>query len=231
MIELISLLLLSDRISTKARLKGYISTGRFVLLLIIMWCSFELIGVMIIAENFNQTVFTNSFFDIQYLFVLVLAFIGAFISFGIVHSLKTKEILANYDPDIKIELPFIVNLLEENIFTIITVCVLSLIFIYNFSLYFIIMPLFVFIFTKYGIYKIFFQSDEIVFKYLYGRKKIIQKKQVVKITLNNKLFIELHWKKSSRHSTKSIKFPSNSFIVNKIPIENIKEFLQTTYNG
>ena len=107
MLEIIALLIFSERISAKARLKGYPNTGRFVLLFILMWLGFEITGAIL-----SQFVTPDP--NVRWITGFVFAFIGAYLSFVIVGALKTKEIPAEYDPEKKIEPPFTVNLLREN---------------------------------------------------------------------------------------------------------------------
>jgi hypothetical protein len=214
MFEIIAIILLSEKISTMARVKGYPNTGRFVLLFVSSWFGFEIFGAI------TGSIISSDFF-VLLTFGYVFAIIGAIISFAIVHSLKTKEILSDYDPNIQIGIPFVIKLWKENIISIIAICIFCAILIGLVSYYFFILPILILLFTKYGIYKIVFQSDEIILQYFYGRKKFISKSQIVNAVLNKKLTIEVHWKKSSKHSTKSIKFSSTAFLVKKIPIGNI----------
>lgn len=224
MLEIIALLIFSERISAKARLKGYPNTGRFVLLFILMWLGFEIMGATL-----SQFVTPNP--NVRWITGFVFAFIGAYLSFVIVGSLKTKEIPAEYDPEKKIEPPFAVNLLKENLVAIVAICGFSAVMIYYLSYYLLFIPLLIFLFTKYGIYTIVFHGDRIVLTHLYGRRRTIANEKIVRAVLNTRLQVEVHWKKSAKHSTKSIKFAANAFLAEKIPLENIKRFLRETYSA
>jgi MFS family permease len=161
MLEIIAIILLSEKISTKARLKGYLNTGRFVFLFVLMWCVFEIIGSVIGTVIFNQVIIT-------WFVAIIFAVIGAYLSFFIVDKLKTKEILTDYDSNVQIDLPFTIKLWKENITTIITVSLASALLAAYLSYYFLIIPVLIFGFTKYGISEIIFQPEEITYKYFYG---------------------------------------------------------------
>lgn len=219
MLEIIAILILAERISTKARLKGYIKTGRFILLFIFMWYLFEFIGGIT-----GSLIGMNNI--LLWFFSFLFSLAGAYIAFLIVGMLKAKEILTAYDPDVKIDTPFEVNLFSENLVVLAGVGIIIGILMYFATYYFIILLIIVLLFTKYGIYKIVFQQDGISVRYLYGKKYTIEKKQVVRALVNNKLYIEIHWKKSPKHSTRTLKFSSNSFLMKKISVENISRFLE-----
>ena len=220
MLELIAIALLSDKISSRARMKGYPRTGRFVLLFIFLWFFFEVLGIVLGSLFFGGT---RARFSLAY----PLAGLGAFISFKIVDMMETRRFRTEYDPSAAVATPCSVRLWKEHLIPIAAISVVSALMAVFLHWSLLAITLLIFLFTKYGMYDITFNTGSIVIRYFYGRKRTIGAEQIVKLLLNAKLFIELHWKKSRKHSTKTMKFSSGSFLEKDIPIDNIKRFLLT----
>lgn len=108
--------------------------------------------------------------------------------------------------------------------------IITLLLMINFSYYMFIIPVLFIIFTRYKIYKIIFNGDSVIFRYIYFIKKIITKDQIVRIYINQNSTIEFSWKKDSKHSTKVIKIPLDSFLNRNMTIDDARYFFRTTYN-
>lgn len=219
MLEIIAIILLSEKISNKARQKGYPKTGRYVLLFLVFWFSFEFIGA-IIGYMFSPKLY------VYYPIALIFAIIGYLISSKIVNSLKQKEIKTDYDPDIVIELPFKIKVWKDNIIQVFSILILCIVISKIINVY-IAGFIFIILVLVYAKYEVVFNESGIIIKYLYGRKQKINKEYIRKLLLNNKLMIEVGWKKNSKDTTKTRQFSANAFILHQIPIENIKRFLET----
>ncbi len=224
MIEIIALILLSEKISIKARLKGYPNTGIFIIMFILLWIVFESIGTIIgTIININKA--------LPYTIGYTFAFVSAFLSFKIIDFIKPREIKKEYDPNIEIVLPYNVYIWKERIIQLIIILIITVLLCIYLTKVFIIIPILIILFTNYGIYSIIFGNDNITIIYYYGRKRIINNNQIVRLILNQKLIIELNWKISSKHSTKVIKFSSSQFLQNNIPLDNITNLLKSRYTN
>jgi hypothetical protein len=68
------------------------------------------------------------------------------------------------------------------------------------------------LFYELGVYKYTFNTGDITIRFLYGRKKIIAKDRIIRIALSRlKDKLEIHYRKSSRHSTRIIRIPNGLF--------------------
>ncbi len=86
------------------------------------------------------------------------------------------------------------------------------------------------IFYELGVFKYTFIEDAIIVKYLYGRKKNINKNQFVKINyLQKNRKIEIHYKKSRKHSTKIISIPVKKFDFKKFSSDELLQQLRDQY--
>ncbi len=76
----------------------------------------------------------------------------------------------------------------------------------------VVLPFYLFFFEL-GVYKYTFYEDNLTIRFLYGRKKVISKDKIVRIAKTDKRKrkeIEIHYKKSSKHSTRIIRIPVTS---------------------
>jgi len=224
MLVIIAIILLAERITTKARMKGYINTGRFILLLIFMWYAFQFIGI------FAAALFTKDE-NIILAISLLSSILGVYVSFKIVDFLKERIIPVDFDNNLHIDFPYSFNLMKGYIIQVISIVIIAAVFIVKYNFIWLLIPVAALMIYKYTFYKVTFTQSEITLHYLYGTKRIIPCDQIVRLVISNKLMIELSWKKSSRHSTKIVKFSAQSLIGQRYPIENIKDFLNKCKNS
>jgi hypothetical protein len=67
-----------------------------------------------------------------------------------------------------------------------------------------------FFFHELGVYKYIINEDNLTIRFLYGKKKVIDKDKIARITKSDnrrKKGIEIHYKKSRKHATRIIKIP------------------------
>ncbi|MCP4129633.1 MAG: hypothetical protein GY754_01335 [bacterium] len=239
MLEVIALIIISGMISDRARAKGHVATGRYVLLFLFLFFACYFTGIVLGSYIYYGAIVMGSFVPggstaagvsiMPYFMGINGAIGGTVLSFIIVGSLKVKPIAQEYNEEISVALPFEVAVWKEKIIVLILITAITVFFMLYFSYWFGIVYILAMLLSKVFVYTIIFDEEKIVFKYIYGRKRVIPRDQVVRAVLNKKYKIEIHWKKSSKHSTRMIKFSSRDFLMQQIPVENINRFLSSTY--
>jgi len=222
MLEIIILILLSDKISKRAKARGFVSTGKFVVLIIAMWIFFEYLG-MVIGRMISANLL------VVYAFGIACAIFGARFAFLIVDNVKVKKAHEPQHEGADISLPFEIPAWKDSLlFTLGAIALTVFLALYlNFMV--IIAALLIFYFYELLVYKYTFDPDGFTIHYLYGRTRRITADQVVRIILTKKNNVEINWKKSRKHSTRTIRISSEPFYSQNLPLKETVELLQASY--
>jgi len=160
---------------------------------------------------------------------IVCAIFGARFAFLIVDNVQVKKPREHSVAHTDISFPFEIPVWKDSMLFILGVIAFTVLLALYLNFMVIIAALLIFYFYELLVYKFTFDRDGFVIHYLYGRKRRISADQVVRIILTKKNNVEINWKKSRKHSTRTIRISKEPFYSQNLPLKEIVELLQLSY--